>query len=324
MNITLYAICKNEEKNVDKFIENSKKFFHTVVVDTGSTDDTVKLLKDAGIKVYEHPQSIEEFDFSVARNQALSYVETDWAFALDFNEDVDELFSEGLDAISDEFTGFNHKRYDDNETDESVQSFEIYIRFHRTKNYKWVNAVHEMPVFASTETHPIEVSVNTTIKITKKINESIDKELFYLNILERELKINPNNSHYLWFVFLHYFNVRNTEKELEYGQEYLRISNAYFDIFRITVFIRCSQILFNNGKVEKSVNYAFHALSEAMNLGKPYLSEAFLYLFKLSNELNNPNITIFASAFNQKTLSSPERQNAIDTIKNELNLLKSL
>ena len=57
MNITLYAICKNEEKNVEKFIETSKKFSHTVVVDTGSTDNTVQLLKDAGIEVYEHSQT---------------------------------------------------------------------------------------------------------------------------------------------------------------------------------------------------------------------------------------------------------------------------
>jgi glycosyltransferase involved in cell wall biosynthesis len=81
MKVTLYAICKNEEKNINKFIENSKKFFHTIVVDTGSTDNTVQLLKDAGIEVYEHPQTREEFDFSVARNQALSYVKTDWAFS---------------------------------------------------------------------------------------------------------------------------------------------------------------------------------------------------------------------------------------------------
>jgi glycosyltransferase involved in cell wall biosynthesis len=83
MNITLYAIAKNEEKNVEKFVKISKKFSHTVVVDTGSTDNTVQLLKDAGIEVYEHPQSREEFDFAKARNQALSYVKTDWAFSLD-------------------------------------------------------------------------------------------------------------------------------------------------------------------------------------------------------------------------------------------------
>lgn len=34
MKVTLYAIAKNEEKNVSKFIETSKKFDDVVVVDT--------------------------------------------------------------------------------------------------------------------------------------------------------------------------------------------------------------------------------------------------------------------------------------------------
>jgi glycosyltransferase involved in cell wall biosynthesis len=51
MKVTLYAIAKNEEKNIEKFLKNAEKFDDVVVVDTGSTDDTVQLLKDAGIKV---------------------------------------------------------------------------------------------------------------------------------------------------------------------------------------------------------------------------------------------------------------------------------
>ena len=100
MKVTLYAICKNEEKNVDRFIKNSKLFDQTIVVDTGSTDNTVQLLRDAGIIVYEHPQEREEFNFSKARNQALSYVETDWAFSLDFNEDIENYHVKGFEAIS--------------------------------------------------------------------------------------------------------------------------------------------------------------------------------------------------------------------------------
>ena len=214
MKVTLYAIAKNEEKNVEKFLLNAKKFDDVVVVDTGSTDDTVQLLKDAGIKVYEHPQTREEFDFSIARNHALSYVETDWAFALDFNEDVDEFHPEGFAVIAGEFTTFRHLRFDDNGTEEPVQSNEVHTRFHRTKNYVWINAVHEVPTFIPTEYYLNEIGVDTTIKITKKIKKTIDKELFYFSICEREHKINPTNWYWIWFIFNHYFNVKNTQKAL--------------------------------------------------------------------------------------------------------------
>lgn len=311
MEVTLYAIAKNEEKNVEKFIETSKKFSHTVVVDTGSTDNTIQLLKEAGIEVYEHPQTRDEFDFSVARNQALSYVKTDWAFSLDFNEEVDEFFPEGLAVISPEITAFNHERYDKVGDEEPTLGQTAHVRFHRTKNYTWVNAVHETPMFLPTEEHLGEVAVDTTIKITKNLQPSIDKELFYLSICEREFKNNLQNPYYLWFIFKHYYQVKNLNKALEMGQEYLNVSKAYFDPQRIDVFIICSICLVNLKEVEKSANYAFHALSEAMNFGGGLLGKAFFHLLEIGKLTQNPNIIIFATGFSPETLTYPERTQAI-------------
>lgn len=314
MDVTLYAICKNEEKNVEKFIENSKKFSHTVVVDTGSTDKTVELLREAGIEVYEHPQTRDEFNFSKARNQALSYVKTDWAFSLDFNEDVNEFFPEGLEVISGEFTAFKHERYDKVGDAEPTLSNTAHIRFHRTKNYTWINAVHESPMFIPSEEHLNEVNVDTTIKITKDVHNTIDKQLFYLSLCEREVKNNLTNSYYLWFIFKHYFEVKSIEKALEFGQEYLNVSKAYFDTTRIDVFIMCSILLVSSGDVQKAANYAFHAVSEAMNIGGDSMGKAFTHLLELGKLTQNPNIIVFASAFAQETLSLKERTDAIDKL----------
>lgn len=314
MKVTLYAICKNEEKNIEKFITISKKFTHTVVVDTGSTDNTVKLLKDAGIEVYEHPQTRDEFDFSKARNQALSYVKTDWAFSLDFNENVDEFSLEGLDIIAEEFTAFKHERYDKVGNNEPTLGQAAYTRFHRTKNYVWINAIHETLTFVPTEKYPTDISVDTTIKITKNIQLSVDKQLFYLSICERELKNDPGNNYYRWFIFKHYFEVKNINKVLKYGQEYLDLSRAYFDPTRIDVFIMCSICLIRTENILRASNYAFHALSEAMNFGENFMGKAFTHLLNIGKIINNPNIIVFASGFSTETLKLKERHDAIDRL----------
>lgn len=318
MKVTLYAIAKNEEKNLERFLKNAKKFDEVVVVDTGSTDNTVQLLKDAGIAVHEHPQSREEFDFALARNTALSYVTTDWAFSLDFNEDVDEFISGGLDPIESEFTVFKHLRFDDNGEDEPTQSFEVHNRFHRTANYKWVNAVHEMPEFVPTEEHPEESSVDTTIKITKRLQKSLDKELFYLSICERENKKDPTNEFYIWFIFNHYFSVNNFQKALEFGQEYLNYSKPYFNSFRCEVFMRCSMILLQMQEIQGAVNYSFHALSEAMNMGGELLMRCFAHLLNVGVMLQEPNIITFASSVSEEFKNLPERKDAITKLFNEI------
>lgn len=311
MKVTLYAIAKNEEKNLERFLENAKKFDEVIVVDTGSTDNTVQLLRDAGITVHEHPQTREEFDFALARNTALSYVTTDWAFSLDFNENVDEFVPDGFDPIESEFTVFKHLRFDDNGEDEPKQSFEVHNRFHRTKNYKWVNAVHEMPVFVSTDEYKEESSVETTIKITKRLQRSLDKELFYLSICEREYEKDPTNEFYIWFIFNHYFSVNNFQKALEFGQEFLNNSKPYFNPFRCEVFMRSSMILLQLQEIQGAVNYSFHALSESMVSGGELLMRCFAHLLNVGVMLNEHNIITFASSISEEFKNLPERKEAI-------------
>jgi len=43
--VVVYAICKNEEKFANRWFESMKEADEIVVLDTGSTDKTVEILK---------------------------------------------------------------------------------------------------------------------------------------------------------------------------------------------------------------------------------------------------------------------------------------
>ena len=84
LKITACYIVKNEAENLVKSIKSLKKQVNEiVVVDTGSTDNTIVVARKLGAKVYSFPW---QDDFSKARNFALSKAKGDWLVLLDADE----------------------------------------------------------------------------------------------------------------------------------------------------------------------------------------------------------------------------------------------
>lgn len=82
------AIVRNEAGNIAAWLACARQFAdEIIVVDTGSTDDTVDILRSHGIKPIEMAW---QDDFSLAKNVAIEAAHSDWIV---FN-DADELFSE--------------------------------------------------------------------------------------------------------------------------------------------------------------------------------------------------------------------------------------
>lgn len=84
LKITACYIVKNEAENLAKSIKSLKNQVNEiVVVDTGSTDNTMTVARKLGAKVYSFPW---QDDFSKARNFALSKAKGDWLVLLDADE----------------------------------------------------------------------------------------------------------------------------------------------------------------------------------------------------------------------------------------------
>ena len=87
--VGLYAICKNEAKHIPTWFATCKQADYIVVLDTGSTDDSVELLKNYGVEV--ETITYKEFSFGRARQDALELLlkkhsDVDVCVTIDFDE----------------------------------------------------------------------------------------------------------------------------------------------------------------------------------------------------------------------------------------------
>lgn len=84
MNITLCMIVKNEETSLPRCLDSVKDVVEEmIIVDTGSTDATIDIIKAYGANLYRFEWNN---NFSTARNYGLQYVKTDWIISLDADE----------------------------------------------------------------------------------------------------------------------------------------------------------------------------------------------------------------------------------------------
>lgn len=77
-------IVKNEAANLQRCLDSVVDVVDDmIVVDTGSTDETVAIAQDCGAHIYTYDWCN---DFAAARNYALQYVQSDWILVLDADE----------------------------------------------------------------------------------------------------------------------------------------------------------------------------------------------------------------------------------------------
>ena len=86
--LSLCMIVKNEEHFLPMCLDSVKGYVdEIIIVDTGSTDTTVKIAEKYNAKIYHHPW---ENSFSKARNYSLKYATGDWILILDADEEIDK------------------------------------------------------------------------------------------------------------------------------------------------------------------------------------------------------------------------------------------
>ncbi|MBR2179968.1 MAG: glycosyltransferase [Selenomonadaceae bacterium] len=148
LKISVCYIVKNEEHNLPRSIDSLKdQVDEIVVVDTGSTDNTIEVAKSYGAKVFESPWNN---DFSTPRNMALDNATGDWIIFLDADEYFSEATAKNVRQVIEQSDKFgkngllvNLVNIDVDKDNKILDTTYILRMYRNIKEWRFVGRIHE-------------------------------------------------------------------------------------------------------------------------------------------------------------------------------------
>ncbi|MFP4368581.1 MAG: glycosyltransferase family 2 protein [Candidatus Kapaibacterium sp.] len=206
--ISCCMITKNEGANITQALNSVRNVCRqTVIVDTGSTDDTPRLAQKSGAEVHFFAWT---GSFSDARNASLSFARCEWILILDADEEIDEeSLRHELNLLEDNNAGgININIVNPLRNGETIRH--NYTRlFRNVRGIKFEGIIHEQ-VRDSIEELGLEV-LESDIKILHHGYEKPHPEKLTRNkiMLEKELKNNPGDTWLSYHLAMNKFNEGN-------------------------------------------------------------------------------------------------------------------
>lgn len=234
--IAVYCITKNEEQFIARWAKSAEKADYRVVVDTGSTDNTVQVAQEAGCIV--HQIAVTPWRFDDARNASLALVppDADWCIALDADEVLIPGWRSYMDHVPEGVTRPRYRYTWSWNADGSPGLVYMGDKIHTRFGYRWVHPVHEV-LFPTVG----EVQGNVGLEIHHHPDGSKPRSQ-YLPLLELAVQERPNddrNSHYL---AREYFFTGQYEKAAAEFKRHLSLPTAQWQAERARSMLYLSRI----------------------------------------------------------------------------------
>ncbi len=281
--VCVYAICKNEEKFVTRWVESMKEADEIYVLDTGSTDNTVKLLKDLNVNV--KIKEINPWRFDKARNESLKLLPKDTDICV--CTDLDEIFNKGwrkeLEKVWQKNTNKCQYIYNWSLDKNNNPQITFYYEKIHSLGYKWIYPVHE--VLTTKENENIIKNENIILNHYPDPNKSRSS---YLPLLELSVKENPNNDRNIHYLGREYMYYKKYNEAIDTLIKHLSLPKATWKDERCASMRYISRCYINLNRYEEAKMWLEKAIKEAPYLREPYVEKAILeYQLKNWEEVYN-------------------------------------
>lgn len=270
--VCVYAICKNEEKFVERWYNSMSEADYVVVLDTGSNDGTVAKLEELGVKVEQ--KIITPWRFDAARNAAMELIpdDTDICVCTDLDEVFEAGWREKLEAAWGDGVTRASYRYTWNFNEDGSEGFVFWIeKSHANGCYKWKHPVHEVLVYTGNGTERI-VRV-PGIQLDHHADASKSRSS-YLPLLEMAVEEEPDddrNMHYLGREYMYY---GMWDKSIETLKRHLAMPRAQWADERAASMRFIARCYMNKDDYSSAKNWLYRAIAEAPHLREPFVDMA--------------------------------------------------
>lgn len=270
--VCVYAICKNEEKFCAAWTKSMGEADEIFVLDTGSTDNTVKLLRENGVNVSS--KIISPWRFDTARNLSLQLLpkDTDICVCTDLDEQFESGWREMIEKAWRDGVRQLRYRYTWNFKDDGSEGYVFWIdKIHSRNGFKWVNSVHEVLKYEGAE--PLATAYAEGVQL----NHHADPEksrLQYLPLLELSVKEDPQNDRNMHYLGREYMYYGMWDKCIETLKRHLSMPSAVWQDERAASMRYIAKAYDALGDRANARKYHLLSLAEAPHLREPWLDFA--------------------------------------------------
>lgn len=281
--ICVYAIAKDESKFVDQWCESMKEADVVVVLDTGSTDDTVEKLRSHGVLV--KVKKIKPWRFDVARNESLKLVPDDCNILV--CTDLDEVLSPGwADILRSKWEEGVHSRasYRFNWSHFPNGEPAIVFTYNKIHNrhWRWKYPVHETLVRDSDDAdicspeEELKLFDSITLDHYQDVNKPRDS---YLDLLELREKEHPSDDLFgkLYLAHEYYYRGRYDEAIEKLNKTLLDFDGVMWDIEKASCHYFISSSFFERGDYAEAVCAALKGIAADPTYRECYIAAAKAY-----------------------------------------------
>ncbi len=275
MKICVYAICKNESKFVRRWMDSMTEADAVIVLDTGSEDDTVEKLRQAGAVVVQ--QTIAPWRFDAARNQSLALVPDDADICV--CTDLDEVFQPGwrakLEAAWQPGTTQASYRYTWNFNPDGSEGYVFWIeKIHARHGFQWTHPVHEVLTWIDPETPQHKITVEG-IQLDHHADDQKSRGQ-YLELLELSVQESPEDDRNRHYLGREYFFYGQWDHCIAVMQQHLAMPNATWADERCASMRYIAKAYQQKGDLASAERWFWRAIAEAPHVREPYIDFAML------------------------------------------------